>query len=366
DAQLDDEAVCGTSTLEPGESTTCTGSHTVTAAEVAAGYVHDSATATGQPPTPPGGTTPPTVDSAPREGDTATAQSPSLSISQSVTSTGPYTTGDAIAYVFVVANTGDVTLVDIAVVDAQLDDEAVCAASTLEPGESTTCTGSHTVTAAEVAAGYVHDSATATGPPPTPPGGTTPPAFGSAPSELATPTPRSSALSISQSVTSAGPYTTGDAIAYEFVVANTGDVTLSGIVVNDAQLDAAAVCAPSTPPLRYSTTCTGSHTVTAAEVAAGYVHDSATATGQPPTPPGGTAPSSITSAASELDTATEQNPSLSITQSVTSSGPYTIDSTIAYEFVVANTGDVTLSGIVFNDAQPADAAACAPPAPLPI
>src|SRR5690606_29308779 len=294
----------------------------------------DSATATGQPPTPPGGTTPPTVDSAPSEVDTATAQSPSLSISQSVTSTGPYTTGDAIAYVFVVANTGDVTLADIAVVDAQLDDEAVCAASTLEPGESTTCTGSHTVTAADVAAGYVHDSATATGQPPTPPGGTTPPAIDSAPSEVDTATAQSPSLTISQSVTSAGPYTTGDAIAYEFVVANTGDVTLSGIVVNDAQLDDAAVCAASTLAPGESTTCTGSHTVTAAEVAAGYVHDSATAPGPPPTPRSGAPPPAIASAASELDTATAQNPSLSITQSVTSSGPYTIDSTIAYEFVV--------------------------------
>src|SRR5690606_13973504 len=167
-------------TRRSSDLTTCTGSHTVTAAEVAAGYVHDSATATGQPPTPPGGTTSPAIDSAPSEVDTATAQSPSLTISQSVTSAGPYTTGDAIAYEFVVANTGDVTLSGIVVNDAQLDDAAVCAASTLAPGESTTCTGSHTVTAAEVAAGYVHDSATATGQPPTPPGGTGPSSITSA------------------------------------------------------------------------------------------------------------------------------------------------------------------------------------------
>src|SRR5690606_19539054 len=155
-------------TRRSSDLTTCTGSHTVTAAEVAAGYVHDSATATGQPPTPPGGTTPPAIDSAPSEVDTATAQSPSLTISQSVTAAGPYTTGDAIAYEFVVANTGDVTLSGIVVKAARLDGATVCAASTLAPGESPTGTRSHTVPAAEVAAGYVHDSATATGQPPTP------------------------------------------------------------------------------------------------------------------------------------------------------------------------------------------------------
>ena len=65
---------------------------------------------------------------------------------------------------------------------------------------------------------------------------------------------------------------------------NTGNVTITGIVVNDAQLDAAAVCPVTTLAPGASTTCTGTHTITQAEVDAGTVDNSATATG---TPPGG-------------------------------------------------------------------------------
>ncbi len=359
DAQLDAAAVCPATTLAPGATTTCTGSHTVTAAEVAAGYVHNSATATGQPPTVPGGPTPPPITTPPSDVDTATEQHPAMTMVKSATSPGPYGVGDQIAYQFLVTNTGDVILTGIVINDAQLDAAAVCPATTLAPGATTTCTGSHTVTAAEVAAGYVHNSATATGQPPTPPGGPTPPPVTTVPSEVDTPTAQNPALGIVKSVTSAGPYGVGSVIAYQFVVTNTGDVTLSGIVINDTQLDAAAICPATTLAPGATTTCTGSHTVTAQEVAAGYVHNSATATGQPPTAPGGSTPSPVTSSPSTVDTPTAQNPAMTVVKSVASTGPYGVGSVIGYQFVVENTGDVILTGIVINDAQ-LDAAAICP------
>ena len=350
DAQLDAPAVCPLTTLNPGDTTTCTGSHTVTATEVAAGNVHNSATVTGQPPTPPGGPTPPPVTTPPSTVDTPTAQNPAMTAVKSVTSTGPYGVGDQIAYQFVVTNTGDVTLSGIVVNDALLDAPAVCPVTTLAPGASTTCTGSHTVTAADVAVGNVHNSATVTGQPPTPPGGPTPPPVTTPPTTVDTPTAQNPAMTVVKSVTSTGPYGVGDQIAYQFVVTNTGDVILTGIVVNDALLDAPAVCPLTTLNPGASTTCTGSHTVTATEVAAGFVHNSATATGQPPTPPGGPTPPPVTTPPSEVDTPTAQNPAMTVVKSVTSAGPYGVGSVIAYQFVVTNTGDVTLTGIVVNDA----------------
>ncbi|MET0582485.1 MAG: hypothetical protein ABWZ08_11015, partial [Pseudoxanthomonas sp.] len=74
--------------------------------------------------------------------------------------------GSTIPYTFVITNTGAVTLTGIAVVDARLDAPATCASTTLTPtapGNTTTCTGVHTITAAEVALGSVGNSATATG-----------------------------------------------------------------------------------------------------------------------------------------------------------------------------------------------------------
>src|SRR5690606_8868125 len=88
--------------------------------------------------------------------------------------------------------------------------------------------------------------------------------------------------------------TAGSTIAYTFVVTNTGNVTITGLVVNDAQLDAAAVCPVTTLAPGEETTCTGTHTITQAEVDAGVVDNSATATGTPPTGPSVTSPPDTT------------------------------------------------------------------------
>ncbi|MBV2210005.1 MAG: DUF11 domain-containing protein [Thermomonas sp.] len=358
DALLNAPAVCPVTTLAPGASTTCTGSHTVTAAEVAVGYVHNSATATGTPPTVPGGPAPTPITTPPSSVDTATVQNPAMTVVKSVTSSGPYAAGDVIAYAFFVTNAGNVILSGIVVNDALLDAPATCPATTLAPGASTTCTGQHTVTAADVAVGFVHNSATATGNPPTVPGNPPPAPITTPPSSVDTATVQNPAMAVVKSVTSTGPYAAGDVIDYAFLVSNTGNVTLSGIVVNDVLLDAPAVCPVSTLAPGASTTCTGSHTVTAADVAAGYVHNSATATGTPPTVPGNPPSAPITTPPSTVDTPTAQNSAMTLVKSVTSSGPYAAGDVITYAFLVTNTGNVTLSGIVVNDALLDAAAVC--------
>lgn len=82
----------------------------------------------------------------------------------------------------------------------------------------------------------------------------------------------------------------GDTIAYTFTVTNTGNVPLTGVAVNDPALDAPATCLATTLAVGGSTTCTGTHTITAAEVTAGQVANTATATGTPPTGPTVTSP----------------------------------------------------------------------------
>ncbi|WP_175489084.1 beta strand repeat-containing protein, partial [Lysobacter sp. cf310] len=81
--------------------------------------------------------------------------------------------------------------------------------------------------------------------------------------------------------------TAGSTIAYTFTVTNTGNVTLTNVVVNDTQLDAPATCDVTTLAPLAVATCTGTHTITQAEVNAGTSNNSATATG---TPPGGQPP----------------------------------------------------------------------------
>lgn len=235
------------------------------------------------------------------------AQAPVLSITKSVTSTGPYRLGSVVAYQFVVENIGNLSLTGIVVNDARLDAPAACAATTLAPGDTTTCTGVHTVTAEEVAAGNVHNSATVSGQPPTPPGGPTPPAITSPSSEVDTATEQLPAMTLVKSVTSTGPYRAGSAIAYRFEVENTGNVTLTNVAVSDAMAGLS--------PLVYAwpglagqlqpgekVVADATYSVTPDDVLAGQVRNSAMATGQPPTPPGGTTPPSVSTSTSSVDT----------------------------------------------------------------
>src|SRR5690606_13040772 len=98
---------------------------------------------------------------------------------------------------------------------------------TLLPGESVTGTATYTITQADVDAGSVANSATGTGTPPsgpplTPPGGTTVPL---------SPSP-SIGLEKTGVVTS-GSGVAGDTITYTFVATNTGNVTLTDVVITD-------------------------------------------------------------------------------------------------------------------------------------
>lgn len=92
---------------------------------------------------------------------------PSLSLVKQVDSASPnaksvYNSGDTVPYSFVVTNGSIETLHNITVNDDKVTNIS-CAASTLAPNASTTCTGSHVLAAAEAANGSFHNEATATG-----------------------------------------------------------------------------------------------------------------------------------------------------------------------------------------------------------
>ncbi|MDR5699010.1 DUF7507 domain-containing protein, partial [Agromyces aerolatus] len=139
---------------------------------------------------------------------------------------------------------------------------------------------------------------------------------------------------------------TDGTIAYEFVVTNTGDVTLSGVGITDelpglsdlvfGEWPAeAGVLAPG-----QSVTATASYELTQADRDAGEVVNTATTTGTPPAGP------DVTDV-DDHEQPVPQAPGILLVKT----GVLT-DDTIAYEFVVTNTGDVTLSGVGITDELP--------------
>ena len=127
-----------------------------------------------------------------------------------------------ITYSYLVTNTGNVTITDLAVTDDNVDAAPVCDVTTLAPTETTTCTAVHTVTQADLDAGTVTNNATAAAPPA---GGTLTPATDSA-AATATQGP---ALTIDKSSSTTEVTSAGQLVPYEYVVTNTGNVTLTGI-----------------------------------------------------------------------------------------------------------------------------------------
>ncbi|MGW5353620.1 DUF7507 domain-containing protein [Streptomyces sp. NPDC004031] len=148
------DVTCEATTLAPGDSTTCTGTYTVTAADAARGRVVNVAAAHGRS----GGRE---VVSEPDSVTLRTAAETGLLLAKSVDDSRTYQVGDEVTYTYTVTNTGDTELTGVGVTDDRVTD-VTCEATTLAPGNSTTCTGTYTVTDEDAACGSVTNTAVAT------------------------------------------------------------------------------------------------------------------------------------------------------------------------------------------------------------
>src|SRR5204863_93086 len=97
-------------------------------------------------------------------------QTQALTIDKQSVTTSITGAGQVVPYTFLVTNTGNVTLSGITVTDPKVASIA-CLATTLNPGASTTCSGNHTITQAEVDAGgnFVNTAVAHSGPTDSPP-----------------------------------------------------------------------------------------------------------------------------------------------------------------------------------------------------
>jgi uncharacterized repeat protein (TIGR01451 family) len=202
---------------------------------------------------------------------------PSLAIDKTAGTPTSMTAGGTIPYSFLVTNTGNVTVTGLVINDAQLSAPAVCPVTTLAPGASTTCTGSHTITQAEVDAGVVNNTATATGTLPNQGTLTSPP---DSTSTTIVQTPAISAVKTATITTDNGVPNAADendVITYNVVITNSGNVTLTGLSVVDSLEGRPATtlaCTPTTLAPGASATCPSyTYTVTAADAAAGGTLD---------------------------------------------------------------------------------------------
>ncbi|MFT4134974.1 hypothetical protein [Microbacterium sp.] len=293
---------CEATTLAPDESTVCrtVEPYEITPADVTAGGVENTATASALPP----GSENPEARISTTGSVTTPTTTPAPALSVVKTSdhaeAGAAKPGDVVTYTFTVENTGNVPVLDVAIAEGEFTGTGELSPATCEEGaarllpEATVeCTATYVLTQEDVDAGSVSNTATATGTDPD--GGDVASGESSTEVEIVA----DPAFTFEKLVDVGTARSAGDTIAYRFVVTNTGNVTLTDYAVTEGTFtgtnDLSAIVCPDEPlAAGDEAVCTASYVLSAADVKAGSVDNTASAA---VVPARGEAPASASSSA---------------------------------------------------------------------
>ena len=266
--------------------------------------------------------------------------------------------GDTITYTFSVQNTGNVTLTDISVTDPLLPG-LICTIASLSPGSTLGCTAVeniYTLTQADIDSGSRANTAIATGQDP-------------AGNDVSDTDTKTTTLTPSPSIELAkaavlddtvvapgGVVNAGDTITYSFTVENTGNVTITDIEVTDPLLPLLTCTIASLAP-GMDSSCTAAnngYTLTQADIDAGSLVNTGTASGLDPDENGTTDTDTETTVLTRI-------PSLNLVKEVSNdnstwddtSVSVTVGDTVYFRIRVSNTGNTTLTGLSVDDGMAA-------------
>lgn len=266
--------------LEPGQSVVATATYRLTQEDIDRGQVDNTATVDGEAPS---GDDVVTLDSVSVPLQAAPAVT--LSKAGSVQPDGAPFAGDEVEYTFVVQNTGNVTVTDLEIDDRLPGLSPVrfdgwpAEAGELAPGQSVTATAVYALRQGDIDAGSVTNTATVT-------------ALGlrggiarddDAAAVALAPAPRLELLKTAE-LTDAdgdGVANPGETIAYVFRIANTGNVTIQDVRVQDAMVTGVGsvdVLAPG----ETATVRSAAYAVTVADAETGVIRNVATSVGLAP------------------------------------------------------------------------------------
>nr|WP_158078088.1 Ig-like domain-containing protein [Rathayibacter sp. VKM Ac-2630] len=331
---------CPVTSLASLASVTCTGSKVVTAAEAVAGSLVNTATATGR-----SGTT--TITS-----NTSTVTAPittpapviTLAKTGALADTNGNTradVGETVTYSFVARNTGNVTLTGVAVTDPKVAGITPTTAQIAPGGQATFTSAPYTVTQADINANTaLTNTATVSGRTLA-----ATPTTVTATSTATTPIRYAPGLTLTKDGTLSGTAVVGARINYSFTLTNSGNVPLTAVSIADPRAAVTYGTWPGTANtlgVGLSVTATASYAITQADIDAGSVLNTATATGTP------TSGAAVTSTASKTVVLTRTN-DLAFTKTANPSFISAAGTVITYTFGATNTGNTTLTSVAISD-----------------
>ncbi|QCW24928.1 isopeptide-forming domain-containing fimbrial protein [Lysobacter enzymogenes] len=272
---------------------------------------------------------------------------------------GTVTAGDTLTYTVTVTNTGNVALTNLTVTDNKIAPNTTTCA-TVEPGQTCVLTGTYSVTQADANAGIVRNAAIVTAE--TPPGVPSPCTAGASDPKcnpkLDVPVIQAPGLKSVKTMDrnadedGNGQVSVGDTLTYSITVTNTGNVTLTDVVVADAKIAPNTITCASVDPGR---TCvlTGTYTVVQADVdAAGVVNTATVSTSTPNVCPAG---STEAVCKPTVTVPIQAQPAVAIVKVATLSvdnatkGVGNANDVISYAVRITNTGNITLHDMGTRD-----------------
>lgn len=205
---------------------------------------------------------------------------PAITVMKDCSPAGPHLEGDNITYTYNVCATGsEEDLVNVVLTDNIFGQVGTVA--TLAQGTCQQVTYVHTVTAADVAAGSINNTVTATAdgadsgvPVTSSDNHTAPTAITPAPS-----------ISLEKDCADTGPYRVGETVNVTFNITNTGNVPLTNVTVSDPSATVSGGPLSLAIGASDSSSITATYVVTQAMVDAGSFTNTATVQGTPPTGP---------------------------------------------------------------------------------
>ncbi|MDQ4213819.1 DUF7507 domain-containing protein [Microbacterium sp. ASV81] len=326
--------------LAPGQTVTATATYTIAQADMDATKVTNTATV--------GGKTPSGADVTARDTHTVSGTAaPSILLDKRTTSTVSRA-GDVVAYSFTVTNTSLLTLQNVSITDPLSGLSPITfgawpgTAGTLAPGQSVTATATYKATQADVNRGSIDNTATVTG---TTVGGAT---LTDEHAAVVTITP-APAIGMTKGSVEAAFAKAGDQVHYTFAAQNTGNVTLTGVVITDPRPGLGLITyswpgAAGTLAPGETVTAAATYTITQADVDATSVTNNASVTGTPP------AGSDVTATATRTINGTATQSILLDKQ--TASIVSRAGDVVTYDFTVTNTSPLTLNDVTITDPLP--------------
>ncbi len=254
--------------LPVGSSVTCAATYTLTSDDVENGSVTNTATAVADDPS--GTPVPPAIDVV----SVAITREPALIIDKTANVASFDERDSVITYRFEITNIGNVALSDAVVVDDLIPAGCTAPQTELAPGGTTACEATYEVTQADLDLGWITNVAFARATDGTSTG------IESPLDSLTIPAVQHPSLTLTKLADVASYDAEGDVITYTFDVANSGNVTIRDIVIDDPLLPG-GVCTPAASTLApdESTDCVASVSVSPADLLLDGIVNTATTSG---------------------------------------------------------------------------------------